>query len=258
MKLKKKASKTFHKISKLPTWVKCLLVLFVLFALVFHPQFYFGNGFEGKVVDVHGKPIEGAVVVMTFILRQGKFLHGTKKVPLAGEEAVTGSDGTFRLPFWVSNRRPFGAGVGSATPVIRIYKNGYYRSSFYGSEKRNPLSGITMFIPFQPKSEVYVLEKYQSLEEQKKDWVSRYGSPKKWDYPPSYFVCGWKKFPHFINERTEVINSLKQIVPESEYRYLGDPVRQITKDEKAGCSPDKSRMKKTKTFVIKGLDLSDE
>lgn len=223
---------------------------------MFHPPVYFGKEVRGKVIDGDGKPIAGAVVVLTLVVREYLFIHGSEGKPLLGLEAVTDSNGLFIIPEWVIERKPFGTRIKNRTPIMRIFKNGYRGSKVIRNKKKSFLNGLSFYVPFEPSNNVYILDKYQSLEEQKLDWFKGSGAGLiAWGYPPYSFECGWEKFPKFIAERKKVIESLKKVVSENDYRYLGKATRGSSNNDTNCKTKIAKKEKEPMITIIKGTDV---
>jgi hypothetical protein len=79
---------------RLATWFVILFVVSKLFAMW---EFY--GPYKGVVLDdTTGEPIQGAVVLATYSRRTGNLAGGGPDQVLAVEEAVTGKDGSYRIP----------------------------------------------------------------------------------------------------------------------------------------------------------------
>ena len=92
------------------------------------------DGFSVSVVDrVSQKPIEGALVIASFIARSGS--HSSTVGLSNGLETLTGKDGIARFPAWTTA----GPGFGANDPVLVAYKAGYMsdKTSTKSVRKRN-------------------------------------------------------------------------------------------------------------------------
>ena len=102
-------------------------------------QFFFSSDeLSATVVDGSGKPVPGALVVVTWKLEQGK-LHGYNYKTLHEAEVVTDTQGVFRVPAWGSKYAGLFWNLGGSSPQAHVLKSGYtvevvrnYTSSFGG------------------------------------------------------------------------------------------------------------------------------
>lgn len=92
------------------------------------------DGFSVTVVDrMTKKPIEGALVIASFIARSGS--HSSTVGLSNGLEALTGKDGIANFSAWSTT----GLGFGENDPILVAYKDGYMsiNSSTKSIRKRN-------------------------------------------------------------------------------------------------------------------------
>jgi hypothetical protein len=92
------------------------------------------DGFSVHVVDrMTQKPIEGALVIASFIARSGS--HSSTVGLSNGLETLTGKNGMAHFPAWSTT----GPGFGANDPVLVAYKTGYMtvNSSTKSVRKRN-------------------------------------------------------------------------------------------------------------------------
>ena len=102
-------------------------------------QFFFSSDeLSATVVNGNGKPVAGALVVVTWKLEQGK-LHGYSYKTLHEAEVVTDARGVFRVPAWGSKYAGLFWNLGGSSPQAHVLKKGYkvevlrnYTSSFGG------------------------------------------------------------------------------------------------------------------------------
>jgi hypothetical protein len=102
-------------------------------------QFFFSSDeLSATVVDASGKPVDGALVVVTWKLEKGK-LHGYEYKTLHEAEVVTDAQGAFRIPAWGSKYAGLFWNLGGSSPQAYVLKRGYkvevlrnYTSSFGG------------------------------------------------------------------------------------------------------------------------------
>lgn len=101
-----------------------------------YPAEYSAKEIQGRIVDVNtGEPIEGAVVVAQWILRD--IMRGRKDVSdrLNVLEAVTDKDGRFYIAGWGPKERPPLTYLENRDPEIWIFKLGYKSLSLLNIKK---------------------------------------------------------------------------------------------------------------------------
>jgi len=102
-------------------------------------QFFFSSDeLSATVVDRDGKPVPGALVVVTWKLEKGK-LHGYEYKTLHEAEVLTDAQGVFRVPAWGKKYAGLFWNLGGSSPQAYVLKKGYkvevlrnYTSSFGG------------------------------------------------------------------------------------------------------------------------------
>jgi hypothetical protein len=102
-------------------------------------QFFFSSDeLSSTVLDGNGKPVAGALVVVTWKLEQGR-IHGYNYNMLHEAEVVTDAQGVFRVPAWGPKYAGLFWSLGGSSPHAYVLKGGYkfevvsnYTSSFGG------------------------------------------------------------------------------------------------------------------------------
>lgn len=91
---------------------------------------YTAEPIEGRVIDKEtGQPIEGVVVLAQWILQ--KPIEGHKAEHWVVIEAVTDSEGKYKIPGWGPKWRPWFRWLENADPVLDVFKPGYWTKGFY-------------------------------------------------------------------------------------------------------------------------------
>ncbi len=94
-------------------------------ASVSAPWRYVAEPIEGRVIDKETRqPIEGVVVVAQWILLEP--FQGHHREHWVVIETVTDAEGRYQIPGWGPKWRPWFRWLGSADPVLDIFKPGYW------------------------------------------------------------------------------------------------------------------------------------
>lgn len=104
-------------------WRRCLKFwLPVLFVLsLFIPNYYYSPEMVARVVGGDGKPVAGAIIVVSWNMNRGWTNYPLGSLAVA--EAVTDAQGWFRVPAWGPLQSDDSMNV--TQPVVRIFKPGF-------------------------------------------------------------------------------------------------------------------------------------
>jgi len=101
-------------------------LLLALFAAIVHSQLasahYFSPQMEATVIDPDGKPVAGAIVLVSWDLHKALTNYPLGQLMVA--EAVTDGAGRFRIPAWGPLTPPEGNMNGSQ-PTVHIFRRGF-------------------------------------------------------------------------------------------------------------------------------------
>jgi hypothetical protein len=188
--------------------VIAVLVLPLLFLLLLLKPVYFGAPIRGRIVDgVTGAPIDNAIVVA--FSQTGSLLHSGSGGSIALLEAVTDTDGNYRLPGWGPKLAPTGR-VRNNAPSIFVYKSGYVplgADNHYGN--KGSISLARLFIRSQRDGETLELQRFDG---QIGDYYSKHADALRF-YLGLFGLghpCLWKEIPLLLTSLRELDTQFAQ------------------------------------------------
>ena len=131
-------------------WLPLLFVTWLVF-----PSFYYSPKMAARVVTPDGKPVAGAIVVVSWTMH--KSWNNVPVGPLKVEEVVTNADGWFRVPAWGPAQPDYA--LNSKEPIVRIFKPGLVPLTIYNVEGVG-MSSANRILRFRLQGQTITLEQF--------------------------------------------------------------------------------------------------
>jgi hypothetical protein len=112
-------------------------LIIVITLISWFPWFYKAWPINGKVIDLEGNSIDGAVVIAVWVLHKSGYDGSIPVKTFASEESVTNKNGDFEISGWGPKFRPLGMYLESTDPLIIVYKHGYEVGAFNNEYKKS-------------------------------------------------------------------------------------------------------------------------
>jgi hypothetical protein len=180
-------------------WVRwSVAILAALFLLQFiYSSVWFSSEIRGRVTQEDGKPIQGAIVMLVWMLKSDGMGHYPLG-PLAIDEALTDANGKFVIAGW-GPRFSFSGHLDDGEPQTFVFHHGYAPIVQYNNPigRANYTGRTPRFVKFHMHGQTFQLKRFDGTAEERVEVMRNFSSATS--SLPWSGNCVWKNIPKMLN-----------------------------------------------------------